>query len=449
MTRSMVSKKAILALGLSAFVVSGCGDRELILEGERLDLRADLSAPDTAVNADDAAEQADAPRALSLRAPVVNDAWTHRFGSAQHQINHPALGADLSLAWSANIGQGDTRKQRITADPVVAGKTIFTLDSAATVTATSSNGAALWQRDLTPASDRSGDASGGGLAVAGDTLFVTTGFGALTAIDVVTGETRWSQDLDAPTSGAPTVAGGIVYVIAGNAVAWAVDAKNGRVKWTQSGLPSGSDVVGGAAPVVAGDLAVFAFSNGDVRATFKRGGIRRWDTSLSGERKGRSYATVKDVTSDPVVSEGRIYLATQSGRMAALDAQNGERLWTATEGALSPVWPAGDSIFFVSDQAELLRVDAKTGERIWGVDLPYFEKERDRRKKAVFSHYGPIIAGGRLIVASNDGTMRSFDPTTAQALGVVSIPGGATTNPAVANETLYVVSTGGKLHAFR
>ena len=449
MTRSMVSKKTIWALGLGAFLISGCDERELILEGKRLDLRADLIAPDTAGDAGDAAKQANAPRALSLRAPVVNDAWTHRFGSAQHQISHPALGADLSLAWSANIGQGDTRKQRITADPVVAGNTIFTLDSAATVTAISSNGAALWQRDLTPASDRSGDASGGGLAVAGDTLFVTTGFGALTAIDVATGEIRWSQDLDAPTSGTPTVAGGIVYVIAGNAVAWAVDAQNGRVKWTQSSLPSGSDVVGGAAPVVAGDLAVFAFSNGDVRAAFKRGGIRRWDTSLSGERKGRSYATVKDVTSDPVVSGGRIYIATQSGRMAALDAQNGERLWTVTEGALSPVWPVGDSIFFVSDQAELLRVDAQTGARIWSVDLPYFEKERDRRKKAVFSHYGPIIAGRRLIVASNDGTMRSFDPATGQALGVVSIPGGATTNPAVANETLYVVSTSGKLHAFR
>lgn len=449
MTRSMVSKKAILALGLSVFVLSGCDERELILEGKRLDLRADLSTPDAVLATGDVAEPTNADRVLSIRAPEVNDTWSHRFGSAQHQIDHPALGPDLSLAWSANIGQGDTRKQRITADPVVADFAVFTLDSAATVTATSTNGTAIWQRDLTPASDRSGDASGGGLAVAGDTVFVTTGFGALTAINVQTGETLWSQDLDAPTSGAPTVADGIVYVVAGNSVAWAIDAQNGRVKWTQEGLPSGSDIVGGAAPVVAGDLAVFAFSNGDVHATFKRGGIRRWDTTLSGERKGRSYAIVKDVTSDPVVDNGRIYLATQSGRMAALDAQNGERLWTATEGALSPVWPAGDSIFFVSDQAELLRVDAQTGERIWGVDLPYFEKERDRRKKAVFSHYGPIIAGGRLIVASNDGTMRSFDPTTGQALGSVSIPGGATTNPAVANETLYIVSASGKLHAFR
>jgi outer membrane protein assembly factor BamB len=419
------------------------------LEGERLGLRADLSAVDAVVDTGDVAEQAHAVRALALRTPKVNDAWTHRFGSAQHQIDQPALGLDLSLVWSANIGQGDTRKQRITADPVVAGGVVFTLDSAATVTATSTNGIIIWQRDLTPASDRSSDASGGGLAVAGDTLFVTTGFGALTAINVGTGESRWSQDLEAPTSGAPTVADGIVYAVAGNAVAWAIDSQNGRVKWTQSGLPSGSDVVGGAAPVVVGDLAVFAFPNGDVRATFKRGGIRRWETSLYGERKGRSYATVKDVTSDPVVHDGRIYLATQSGRMAALDVQNGERLWTAMEGALSPVWPADDSIFFVSDQAELLRVDARTGERIWGVDLPYFENERDRGKKAVFSHYGPIIAGGRLIVASNDGTMRSFDPSTGQALGATSIPGGASTNPVVVDESLYVVSASGKLHAFR
>ena len=37
------------------------------------------------------------------------------------------FGTDPQLAWSANIGAGDSRKQRITADPVVANGRVFTL----------------------------------------------------------------------------------------------------------------------------------------------------------------------------------------------------------------------------------------------------------------------------------------------------------------------------------
>lgn len=54
-----------------------------------------------------------------------------------------------------------------------------------------------------------------------------------------------------------------------------------------------------------------------------------------------------------------------------------------------------------------------------------------------------------MIVASNDGVLRSFDPVSGGLTGTTQIPGGATTAPVVAGGTLYVVSTKGQLHAFR
>jgi outer membrane protein assembly factor BamB len=72
-----------------------------------------------------------------------------------------------------------------------------------------------------------------------------------------------------------------------------------------------------------------------------------------------------------------------------------------------------------------------------------------RRRDAAFANHGPVLAGGRLIVASSDGFLRSFDPASGDLVSQTEIRGGATTRPVVANGTLYVVSTNGVLHAYR
>ncbi len=435
--------RRICLLGAIA-LLAACGNREVILEGERLDLRAPLDPEETVVE-----EVAEVSTDITLPAQVNHTEWTHRNGTASHRIQHPALSRTLASVWSANIGSGDSRKHRITADPVVSAGRVFALDSQATVSATSTAGAQIWSRDLTPPTDRSSDASGGGLAVDGDTVYVTTGFGELSALDVATGAEKWVQELDGATTGAPTVSDGLVYVISRDSQGWAINADTGRIEWSVTGTPSTSNMVGGAGPVVGDKLAVFAFGSGELVGAFRKGGVQVWNSSVSGARQGRAYTTVTDITGDPVIDGDVIYAANQSGRIVALNAGSGERIWTAKEGAYSPVWPTDNAVFLVSDEGKLVRLEAETGAEVWSVDLPYFQKERPRRLKAVFAHYGPVLAGGRLIVASSDGVIRSFDPVSGALISTVDIPGGATTNPVVVNGTLYVVSGRGTLHAFR
>ncbi len=428
----------------------GCAKKELILQGERLDLRTPLLQADT----DDAATAADAPvvnRAVPIALPAMvnHSEWTHRNGSPEHRIIHPSLSQNLTHIWSASIGSGENRKTRITADPVISAGRIFTLDAQARVMAHSTNGSAIWSHDLTPATDRSGEASGGGLAVDGNTVYATTGFGALVAMDVATGAERWVQKLESAATGAPTVREGIVYVTSRDSRAWAINASDGRIKWQLPGSPTPSVMVGGTAPAVADKFAVFPFGSGELIAAFRQGGVRTWASSVSGKRRGRAYAGITDITGDPVINGNVVYAGSQSGRIVALDMASGERIWTAKEGAYSPVWPTGGSVFLVSDEAKLVRLDDATGETIWSVEMPYYTKDKPRRRKAVFAHYGPVLAGGRLIVAGSDGFIRSFSPVDGSLLSTVEISGGATTNPVIVGGVMYLVSTKGQLHAFR
>ena len=221
----MKAKTAIFA-GLLAALTAGCGERDVILTGERSEIREGMAPFVNQV----------AP--VNDAVPRVNAAWSQRNGGPDHKIAHPALAANLTQVLAVNIGEGDSRRARITAEPVVAGGVIYTLDARARVTATATSGAPVWAVDVTPGRDRATDASGGGVSVAGGRVFVTTGFGELTALDAATGRALWTQDLDAPGTSAPTILGDLVYVVARNSAAWALDVTTGRTQWQINGIPS-------------------------------------------------------------------------------------------------------------------------------------------------------------------------------------------------------------------
>ncbi len=427
------------ALGLSLLVA--CSDNDVLLQGPRLDIRDGFAgAQETEVN-----------QALPIRlTPAsINTEWTHRGGGPTHRIAHPALGEALALQFAVKIGEGNDSGARITADPVVSNGMIYTVDAYARVTAVSISGETLWTRDLAPRTDNASSASGGSLAVSGGRLFVGTGYGRLTALDAASGNKLWSQDLDAPGTAAPTVAGKLVYIVASDSRAWALDVETGRIAWTADGTAPTSNFGGGAGPAIGNELAVFPFPSGEVLAAFPRGGLTRWSTVIAGQRLGHVAASVSDISADPVIDGNRVYVGNVSGRTVALDLATGERLWTLNDGATGPVWPVGGSIFLLNDLNELIRADAASGEVIWRVALPRFVSDRPKRQRDIHALYGPILAGGRLIVASSDETLREFDPVSGALLRTTDLPGGAASSPIVAGGTLYVVSTKGQLLAFR
>ncbi|NOD77380.1 MULTISPECIES: PQQ-like beta-propeller repeat protein [unclassified Ruegeria] len=440
MVTRLFSRVGLPVAALALTALAACEEPEPILPGEREDIRP-LSDLETV--------EKSGSQPISLPSQQANASWSQSPGTPAYRTTNAALRATPQRIWSTSIGQGDSRKQRITAEPVVAGGLIYTLDAGAIVSAVTPQGQVAWETDLIPSSDGDSDATGGGMAYADGVLYVSSGYGRLTALDAKTGAVRWQKRLQATGSGAPLVNDGLLYLVAGDETGWTIATKDGRIAWQIESTPSVGNVLGAPAPVIASDLAVFAFGSGDVAATFRRGGIRRWNASVAGGRRGRAAAQIVDVTGGPMVSGDTIYIGNHSGRTVAFDVATGERRWTADEGAVDAVWPAGNSIFLISDRSQLVRLNAADGSVVWAQDLPGFVKDKRGRRGPIFAHYGPILAGGRIVIASNDGYLRFFNPVDGTLVHQVEVPGGATTAPVVAGQTLYVVSTKGDLHAFR
>ncbi|HSG94710.1 MAG TPA: PQQ-binding-like beta-propeller repeat protein, partial [Afifellaceae bacterium] len=349
------------------------------------------------------------------------------------------------------IGEGNATKRRLSADPVIAGGTIFTQDSAAGVRAFNTSGRLLWSTDLTPASDQYGQASGGGLAFGGGRLFATTGYGEVIALDAETGAIFWRHKMGSAISAAPVVIGDHVIVVARNNIAQSLTQSYGRIEWEQRSTGEDPGLVGAGAPAALPRLAVLPFTNGELIAALTLNGQRVWSTAVTGTRVGLARSQVADISGDPVIAGDTVYAANQSGRLVSVDRRTGDRNWTAQDGSYSPVLPVAGSVFMITDTAALKRLDASDGSEIWSVELPEYEPVGRWRRTPLdaYVYYGPVLAGGRLIVAGSDGVMRHYDPQTGAALSTFEIPGGAASHVAIAGGRLYIVSGDGKLHAFQ
>ena len=242
---------------------------------------------------------------------------------------------------------------------------------------------------------------------------------------------------------------GLLYLSARDGAAWAIDAETGRVKWQIAGPEVLSSIVGGPGPAVNSKWALFPFGSGEVFSTFRKGGLRNWASVLSGARLGRASAEVSDLTGQPVIDGERVYLANSSGRMAALDLDDGRRIWTSKHGSQGTLMLGGRSLFSVNDDGLLLRSSADDGTLIWSTPLPHFTKKDVKKRSKIYVHYGPILAGGRLIIMSSDGQMREFNPFDGSLLKQTKLPAPAASGPVVVDGTLYMISIKGDLLAFR
>ena len=440
----VISHRFGIALALvSIIVLAGCSDREVILPGKREPiLKLEPSATE-------GAGTLSAPKAFAMPRQKNNVAWPQGHASPSTQVVHAALSAAPKPLWTLSVGTGDRARNRITADPIVAEGIVFTLDSLSVLTATSTAGSRLWSRDLTPSFERAGDADGGGIAYGDGVVFVSTGYGVLHALDPKSGSALWKQELKGSGNGRPSYFDGVVYLVSQDSVAWAIEAATGRIRWQLDHLNDVNNMSGSTGPAISEKLVVFGFGAGDLQAAFRGGGLTLWNATLAGGRSGRAVATIDDIATSPVISGSTVFAANSSGRIAAMHLDSGARLWTAPYGARSPLWPAGGSLFFVNDLGQLMRLDATDGSKVWSVDLPGFVSLAQRKSKDVVTHHGPVLAGGRLLLASGNGLLRQFDPETGAERSAIRLGSGATANPIVADGILYILCRDGKLRAYR
>ncbi len=441
----MKSSNAKFALLLiTAALVTGCnpfkkGVAKTPVVGERI---AVLSGEtDIAVDADTAALPFAIPEA------TANEHWAQSGGTPSKSIGHVALGTNLARAWTVSIGAGSDKKGRLISAPVVAGGRVYTIDTNGVVRASDArNGGTVWSASF-GVSGKKDSNYGGGVAVDGDRVYASNGLGHVAALDAATGAAVWTVKPGGPLRGAPTVADGAVYVISQDNQIYSLKAADGASNWSSAAALEIAGVFGSASPAVARGTVIAGFSSGELNAYRYENGRLVWQDALSRTSISTSVASLSDIDASPVIDGNQVFAVGKGGRMVALELNTGQRIWEQNVAGITTPWVAGDWVFVVTDEARVVAMSRTTGKVRWINELPRWESPRS--KKGLIYYSGPILAGGRLVLAGSNGVLVNIDPANGSFQSQTSVGAGVSVPPVVAGGTLYILDDRGRLIAYR
>ena len=434
-----------LTLILGASLLAGCGvvghkKAKTPVVGERTDVLVS--------EAEIAVDPITATLPFALPDPAANADWAQPGGEPDKAIGHVALGNALAHVWTVSIGKGSGPAGRLGGGPVVSGGKLFTVDTQGLVRAMDArNGGTIWTQRFGTVGRNASSLYGGGVSADGDKVYATNGLGYVACLDAATGKQVWVVRPGGPLRGAPSVDGSNLYVMSQDNQVYSLKEADGTTNWSNAAALEIAGVFGTGAPAVARGTVIAGFSSGELNAYRYENGRMVWQDTLQRTSISTSVSSLSDIDAAPVIDNGVVYSIGAGGRMVALDINSGQRLWELSIAGISTPAVAGDWIFVVTDKAQLLAIAKASGKIRWINQLPRYRKMKAKANQ--INYQGPVLAGGRLILAGSNGVLVNVNPDSGSFQSQTNIGSGVSFQPVVAGGTLYLLEDSGRLTAYR
>lgn len=381
------------------------------------------------------------PRALT-------DGWPQAGSRASKAVGNIDVAAELDIAWRASVGNGSDRKSALTTPPVASADTVYSIDSRQTIVATdASNGRRLWSEKLESGNRRDGTGIGSGLGLEGNTLVIASAYGFVSAMDATTGTELWRTSTEAPMTGSPTIKDGRIFVSSNNNEVLALDLASGAILWSDQAIAETARVLGSPSPAAVEDIVVAPYSSGEVIAYLASNGRRLWSEALASVGQFTPISSINDIGARPILGGGLVFAASQSGVLAAIDGRTGNRVWQQPIGTTQAPALAGEYLFIVGVDAELACIKAGTGQVVWVQELEKFKKPE--KQKGRITYAGPVVANGRVLVASSKGELIAFDPQTGDETDRLKLGDPVYIEPIAVQDKLLILTDDARLIAIR
>jgi eukaryotic-like serine/threonine-protein kinase len=294
-----------------------------------------------------------------------------------------------------------------------------------------------------------------------------------------TGEPLWSYDArgdgaEPQFHGEPRVLGDALIIPTDaekNGYVYSFDARTGDLRWK---VPFKGGVA--ATPLLVGKQLVVVAVEGTVAAIDPSSGDVAWRVSPSGATTSPPWVP------SPAAADGRIFVADNTGKVFALDAATGKRIWRKelSSRVNTSMLVIGKTVVAGTSDGYLVRLASDTGEiatRLKLPGLPYgtlisspplllmlvkgdaanliaFDTGADKirwqqRTPKEWTTYRPLVVGATVLVGSEDKELCAFDLSDGGerwCRAVAGVPRGLGIS---SDRILYVGTLGGRVSAYR
>lgn len=341
------------------------------------------------------------------------------------------LGANVAVlgvrqAWTARIGNVSGLPLEIHS----AGSVVTVASSDGVVAAIDARtGGDLWRVALS-------EPLSAGVGSDGKSAAVVARSNALIVLDG--GRERWRQPLGAQVFTPPLVAGGRVFVLSADRSLSAFDALTGRKLWSLQRPGEPLILRQSGVLLAAGDTLVAGFSGRLVGLNPDNGSVR-WEAALASARGTNDVERLVELVGRTSRVEESICARAFQAAVGCVNAARGSVSWTLPASGAEGVHGDGEALFGAESNGTVTAWRRGDGSRLWSTD-------RLKHRKLT----APLLLGRSVVVGDETGLVHLLSRTDGSPLNRISTDGsGIAAAPAVAADTLVVVTRNGGVYGFR
>ena len=335
---------------------------------------------------------------------------------------------NISIDWSLSF---DGDNQIGSFEPGFSSENLFFADAEGNVVSLNAdNGKENWSRQLNFLA--AGVASGFGIIVVSDLI------GNVIALDQSDGSELWSVNVKGEVLSKAAIDPKRVVVKTGSGELLGLDKSSGAVLWSyRSKLPT-LTIRGSSSPVISEDKVFVTFDSGRMGVFDINSGFPLWDSAISYVSGSSELENIIDSDSSPVVDGGLVYATNFQGKLNIFDIAQKRSVWSYDASSFySPVVTRG-VILVVEANSGMKSFSSKNLEESWSNE-DYLNR----------SLSNPVSFKGDLIVGDFEGYLHVIDPLNGTTIGRKKISKKPIKTLFSRSNSLYVVDEAFNLFSIR
>jgi outer membrane protein assembly factor BamB len=340
----------------------------------------------------------------------------------------------MKKLWSEGVGGG--KKQmvlRLGLGPAVDNGIVFAASHKGELLAVSlDTGHHIWVKKLKiPIS--AGPGAGSGMVVVGSSK------GAVIALDGASGRELWRTHVNSELLSAPAISDKVVVMRSVDGRLHGLNAHTGKELWSVEQQVPRLSLRGTAIPIIAKDVAISGFDNGKVMAVSLNTGDTVWDTALASPHGRTELDRLVDIDSAVRAVGDNVFAAGFQGRTAMLAVDSGQVWWAHDMSSYRGLAVDADNLYVTQSDGIVVALRQRDGSELWRN-----QKLKLRRLST------PVLTNTAVVIADFQGYVHWLDKTTGELVARERIAKERVTNsPVAVDDTVVVLTDGGKLAAYR